>query len=496
MADRRHRIDRGRHDRHGVAATGQFAEVSPDLVREPALEYFTRPTTDVVTRLNADLQRGAAQLAFDDTQGYLPSILDALHLRSESQLLIFSKTSVQSRFVNPRNPRALYFNDAVTVGYIPGADYLEFAAADPEQGVVFYTLDQRRAAQPTIERRDFCPLLPLRQRDARRARPARPQCRRHDQRSHRAAPRELRLGSSQPVRRAVGRPLRHRPPRRHDPSRQRDLREQRRCELGHHRRDDERAVGERSIRRRPLRVAPQRHRRAPRLRSPDADDEPADAHRLGRARRALRRPARMQPRSSPAAAAEVVDYLLFVDETPLPEKITGTSGFAQKFSADGPADRKGRSLRQLDLSTRLLTYPVQLHDLLGGVRRAADPGARRDLPAPLGRAVAARRPARNTRGSRSPTAAPSPRSCATRSRTCPTISSRLRADSSGTHLMNGDVARRAARRPDGKARQPRISGIFEGGATQPAGMHRRPNAGPIYEMGSKPAKRRFRCERL
>jgi hypothetical protein len=58
-----------------------------------------------------------------------------------------------------------------------------------------------------------------------------------------------------------------------------------------------------------------------------------------------------------AAAAEVVDYLLFVDETPLTGTITGTSGFARKFSVEGPADRKGRSLRQLDLSTRLLKYP-------------------------------------------------------------------------------------------------------------------------------------------
>src|SRR5204862_5313557 len=40
------------------------------------------------------------------------------------------------------------------------------------------------------------------------------------------------------------------------------------------------------------------------------------------------------------------------------------------------------------------------------------------------------------------------------------------------------VAPRPARRPDGKARRPRISGIFEGGATQPAGMHRRPNGVP------------------
>jgi hypothetical protein len=31
-------------------------------------------------------------------------------------------------------------------------------------------------------------------------------------------------------------------------------------------------------------------------------------------------------------------------------------------------------------------------------------------------------------------------------------------------------------RPAGKARRPRILGIFEGGATQPGGMQRQPNA--------------------
>src|SRR2546423_14887798 len=41
---------------------------------------------------------------------------------------------------------------------------------------------------------------------------------------------------------------------------------------------------------------------------------------------------------------------------------------------------------------------------------------------------------------------------------------------------NSIVAPRTARRPAGKARRPRISGIFDGGATQPDGMHRRSNA--------------------
>jgi hypothetical protein len=54
--------------------------------------------------------------------------------------------------------------------------------------------------------------------------------------------------------------------------------------------------------------------------------------------------------------SELVDYLLFVDEAPLPAPVRGTSGFAETFGASGPSDRNGRSLRQLDLGKRLLKY--------------------------------------------------------------------------------------------------------------------------------------------
>jgi hypothetical protein len=56
-------------------------------------------------------------------------------------------------------------------------------------------------------------------------------------------------------------------------------------------------------------------------------------------------------------ASEVVDYLLFVDEAKLTDKVRGTSGFAERFSASGPKDRKGRSLYELDLTRRLMKYP-------------------------------------------------------------------------------------------------------------------------------------------
>jgi hypothetical protein len=54
---------------------------------------------------------------------------------------------------------------------------------------------------------------------------------------------------------------------------------------------------------------------------------------------------------------DLADYMLLVDEPPLPGAVTGTSGFAARFSARGPRDSQGRSLRDLDLSTRLLRYP-------------------------------------------------------------------------------------------------------------------------------------------
>ena len=54
---------------------------------------------------------------------------------------------------------------------------------------------------------------------------------------------------------------------------------------------------------------------------------------------------------------DLVDYMLFVDEAPLANHIQGTSGFAEKFSGEGPHDSKGRSLRQLDLERRLMRYP-------------------------------------------------------------------------------------------------------------------------------------------
>ena len=57
------------------------------------------------------------------------------------------------------------------------------------------------------------------------------------------------------------------------------------------------------------------------------------------------------------AAVDLVDYLLFIDEAPLAGPVEGQSGFATAFAARGPRARTGRSLRDLDLATRLLKHP-------------------------------------------------------------------------------------------------------------------------------------------
>jgi hypothetical protein len=58
-----------------------------------------------------------------------------------------------------------------------------------------------------------------------------------------------------------------------------------------------------------------------------------------------------------SAGEPLVEYLLFSGEAKLIAPIRGTSGFAEQFAQRGPRDRRSRSLRDLDLQTRLFKYP-------------------------------------------------------------------------------------------------------------------------------------------
>ena len=100
---------------------------------------------------------GGAPLAFDASGGgYLRAVLDALQVPAQSQMLAFAETSLQASKIRRENPRAVYFNDLVSVAWIRGSDLLELAAQDPKQGVVFYTLTQTATTTPRFERNDTC----------------------------------------------------------------------------------------------------------------------------------------------------------------------------------------------------------------------------------------------------------------------------------------------------------------------------------------------------
>src|SRR5258708_3590895 len=122
----------------------------------PAMGYYARPTRDLVSGLSRAVEEGNARLEFDEATGYLRPVLAALRVPVESQMLVMSKTGIQALHTSPANPRAIFFNDAITVGYIRGAPLLELAVQDPEQGVLFYTIEQKPQARPLIERRAAC----------------------------------------------------------------------------------------------------------------------------------------------------------------------------------------------------------------------------------------------------------------------------------------------------------------------------------------------------
>lgn len=126
------------------------------LLGEEIIRYKTTPPNDPVSSLQRRLDEGKAALSFAGPRGYLHSVLEELKVPLSSQMLVFSKTSFQQSKISPNTPRALYFNDNVYVGWVQGGEVLELAAVDPNQGTMFYTLDQRLAAQPKFHRREEC----------------------------------------------------------------------------------------------------------------------------------------------------------------------------------------------------------------------------------------------------------------------------------------------------------------------------------------------------
>ncbi len=136
----------------GAQRGGMFLGSADD----PAIAYSTAPLNNAVTEVNKKLQNGTVQLAFQGRSGYLQSALSALDIPVDSQMLVFSPTSFQAKRISETNPRALFFNDRVALGWVRDGDIIEVAAQDAKNGIVFYTLDQRPTDWPEFRRAYTC----------------------------------------------------------------------------------------------------------------------------------------------------------------------------------------------------------------------------------------------------------------------------------------------------------------------------------------------------
>jgi len=123
------------------------------LPEEPPIDYGTSRPDDPVARLHVD----PAAIKYEEPAGYLRSVLEALKIPVESQIAVFARNSLQKRIISPERPRTIFFNDSVAVGWVPGEPFVEIAAQDPSQGIIFYTLEQSSHTMPRFVRQtDLC----------------------------------------------------------------------------------------------------------------------------------------------------------------------------------------------------------------------------------------------------------------------------------------------------------------------------------------------------
>lgn len=352
----------------GILAAGT---ARGDDLDQPPIRYAKTQPNDAVARLQQRIDEGLVRAEFEEDHGYLRFLLRELKVPVSSQVLVFSKTSLQRNKIGPRTPRALYFNDEVYLGFCWRGDVLEVSTTDPRLGTVFYTLDQKPRQKPRFVRQtDACLTC-------------------HGSTLTRGVPGHL-IRSVFPDR--SGNPI---------------------LSLGSTRVDHATPFHERWGGWYVTGTSGKQQHRGNLILQDVPDDPPGDNsegtnvtdlkwrftvanylsphsdlaallvlehqaemhNRLTRANYETRRALYQQEefdrilgrstegmsdstwRRIQAVGEPLVRYLLFADEAPLTEPVRGTSDFAKEFAAAGPRDAQGRSLRELDLQRRLLRYP-------------------------------------------------------------------------------------------------------------------------------------------
>ena len=320
---------------------------------EDTIAYSKTQSHGPVAKLQECLDKGEVELRRDEQYGYLLSVLTNLHARPSSQMLVFSKTSFQRERIDPKHPRGVFFGDNVYVGYVPGSPLLEITEVDPKLGAVFYTFDQSQP-KPRFSRNDQCL-----------------EC--HASAKSMGVPghlvRSFATDENGVVDLSSGISLvNHRTPI--------EERWGGWYVSGTHGTQTHRGnlVGKTAL---------ERQSREPNFAGnmtrldkfidttpyPLASSDLVALMVLEHQTHMHNFITRMSYESTMMlqqyghvrylknATEAFVKYLLFAEEAPLRAPVRGVSSFAKNFSADGPCDKRGRSLRDFDLKTRLFKYP-------------------------------------------------------------------------------------------------------------------------------------------
>jgi hypothetical protein len=330
---------------------------------DAAIQY-AGPASDSIAQLEKQIEAGKAKLDYaPNGWGYLPAVLKYLNINTDSQVLVFSRTSIQTSHISPRTPRAIYFNDDVAVGFVQNGEVLELSAIDPRQGAIFYSLDTEKSDRPEFARRDDC------------------------LRCHQGAPTMgipgIMVSSVHPVNDPEARES-------HGSAFITDGRTSfnerwggwyvtgthgSQVHLGNNPELTDPLNPGRAMKEGTQNVTSLEDRfNTLRYLAPTSDIVALmtlehqtrmdnlmtrigwDARiALGEGKGVLDQAARDRVNSE---IEEMLGYMLFVDEEPLKEPVKGVSTFTKTFSERGPRDSKGRSLRDFDLQKRLFRYPL------------------------------------------------------------------------------------------------------------------------------------------
>lgn len=333
--------------------------------------YRTAPVRDPVALLQQRLDRGDTQLQYEAPHGYLKSVLKLLDIPLSSQTLVFSKTSFQFRRITPHTPRALYFNDDVYVGWVKEGK-LEVVSFDPNQGAIFYIVENQPSQKPRFERAELdCTQCHVAA--ATRGVPGVFVRSVHTSPSGAQSARggSFLTGHESPITDRFGGwfvtgthgRIRH---------------------MGNvtvDRSAEDSALLNRDAGANLTDLAERIDRSLYLTANSDIVAQLVQAHQtqlhnlitltnyrtrlaihaeternraLGAPQGPLSEEARRQYEKP---AEELVRYLLFADEAPLEDVVSGNTTFTEDFAAKGPRDAQGRSLRDFDLKTRLFRYP-------------------------------------------------------------------------------------------------------------------------------------------